>query len=206
MERGLAYTAVMRAIHWNISVRPKCVFWKAKVVCAAMLRNSSPNTWKSASSPLLTGSAATWETSNANALSATMATCLVALYLTAWCESLLARSLQHVLARHAAVDGGSEEGRRRWTARCRREEGKRSEEDELQSVSREALSLCLFSVSLKKKPSDAIAPFTLTGHWATGTDTWIYFFPRKRTTFGVNASCLWEKDICYYPIYDILGI
>ncbi len=149
-EGGLAYTAVMRAIHWNIPVRPKCVFSKAKVVCAAMLRNSSPNTWKSASSPLLTGSAATWETSNANALWATMATCLVALYLTAWCESLLARSLASArpCAGQAAVDGGSEEEeRRRCTARCRREEGKRSEEDERQSVSRDAHSLyllCLF--------------------------------------------------------------
>jgi hypothetical protein len=59
--------------------------------------------------------------------------------------------------------------------RCRREEGKRSGEDELQSVSRDALSPSLFSVSLKKKPSDAVAPFTLTGHWAAGTDTWIFF-------------------------------
>jgi hypothetical protein len=120
---------------------------------------------------LLTGSAATWETSNANALWATMATCLLVLYSTAWCESLIGRSLAS--ARPCAArccrrrkwrgekkvncalsTWGREEERRRRTAEC---------------LQRRAL--CLFFVSLKKKPSDAVAPFTLTGHWAAGTDT-----------------------------------
>ncbi len=197
-EGGLAYTAVMRAIHWNISVRPTCVFWKAKVVCAAMLRNSSPNIWKSASSPLLTGSAATWETSNANALWATMATCLLVLYLTAWCESLLARSLQNVLARHAAVDGGSEEERRRWTARCRSEEGKRSEEDELQSVSRNALPLSLFYLFEEEAFGWRCSVHT---YWPLGCWNWhldIYFSKKKDDVECecCTASCRWEKDIC----------
>jgi hypothetical protein len=46
-------------------------------------------------------------------------------------------------------------------------------------VSRETRTLSIFSVSLKKKPSDAVAPFTRTGHWAAGTDTWIVVFPKK---------------------------
>jgi hypothetical protein len=55
-------------------------------------------------------------------------------------------------------------------------------------VSRETRTLSIFSVSLKKKPSDAVAPFTRTGHWAAGTDTWTVVFPQKRTTFSVNAA------------------
>ncbi len=74
-DRGIGakknYTAVMRAIQRNISVKPKWVLSRANVVCTAMLRINSPMAWKSASSPL-TGCTAC-ETSKANALSATIA-------------------------------------------------------------------------------------------------------------------------------------